>query len=290
MHKYRFPVNYFMTMSFPKRIFQNRKMFGWLKLTLLFIFINACLMVPVSLMLSSLKSFDIRNVAPELTSQIGDRFAARLQNARLSGGNLKGADSFSFSSKGTLLAVDLENKWSAQGGSYHKQISGVDNALIMQRSQFIITDKSGYGFEIHYPVRQAEWQAGNAKQLKATLGQLWLRQYKPLLLAILSLMSFAALMISNLILLGIFSFVLWLTGRSGFSAIRSFKEAVSIVMLSAGAPSIIAMILGVAGMNIATALLFQSIGLILMISLVFFRTHFQESSMKKQSQIKAVSG
>lgn len=144
----------------------------------------------------------------------------------------------------------------------------------------MISDENGFGFTLTYPKNESIMLTNDKSDLKVLVSQLWIRQYKPVYLAAAMLLCFIGLMFSNMILMGVMAFILWLTKHSKISDIHSFREAVAIVVMSAGWPSITALIFSLFSFDFGSMIMIQSIGLVLMISLVFWKTRFQNVRQK----------
>ncbi|WP_100487462.1 DUF1189 domain-containing protein [Sporolactobacillus pectinivorans] len=271
----RFPINYFANMFKPKQIFVQRNAFNWWKLAFLFVFISACLMMPLTLQLYTIKTIPVSILAPSMSKMMNQDFTAQLQHCSIADGILHGT-SYQQENGRNLLAIDPGNKWRVSGSTYHRSIRHFDNALVFQKKQLIISDQNGFGFTVLYPKETNFLFDGGKINMGNQIGQLWVRQYKADFFGAISLLSFAGLLISSMLLMGTMTFILWLTKRSKMSDIHSFRESASIIMMSAGLPSIAALIVSLIAFNFGTMMMIQSFGLVLMIAFVFWKTRFQD--------------
>lgn len=270
-----FPINYLVSMSNLQRIFDYRANFQWWKLAFLFLFINGCLMMPLSLHLSTVTQAPLSLIAPTVNTTING--STRLSAGTIKQGELTGAANVKRSVKNLLIATDPEDGLKISGGRYHQSVEGYKNALIFQRHRLVLADQNGFGFAIAYPKNKSFSLTNPSGGAKALVSELWMNQYKPIYVAFASLLSFAVLFVSNIILMSAMTLILWLTKFSRISDIGSLREAAAIIIMSAGWPSIAALCLSLFSFDYGSLMMIQSIGLVLIISLVFWKTHFQEN-------------
>jgi maltodextrin utilization protein YvdJ len=270
-----FPINYLVSMSSLKRIFEERTRFQWWKLVFLFLFINGCLMMPISIHLSSVTQAPLSLVAPTVDRTVTGN--VRLDGAIKEGELTGAAEAKKMVDNRVLVATDPKNTLKVSGSQYHHSVSGYKSVLVFQNHHLVLTDQNGYGFVIDYPKHKDLSLTGHKGGVKTLVSELWMAQYKPIYVAVVSLLSFAALLVSNIILMSAMTFILWLTKYSKISDIRSLREAAAIVITSAGWPSIAALFLSLFSFDYGSLIMIQSIGLVLVISLVFWKTHFQNN-------------
>jgi maltodextrin utilization protein YvdJ len=272
----KFPLNYLVSMSNLQWIFDYRTNFQWWKLAFLFLFINGCLMMPLSFHLSTVTQAPLSLIAPTVNNTVNGN--TRLSTGIIEQGELTGAANVKrLVNKNLLIATDPKNDLKISGGRYHQSVEGYKNALIFQKHQLILTDQNGFGFAIAYPKNKSFSLTNYSGGVKALVSELWMNQYKLIYVAFASLLSFAVLLVSNIILMSAMALILWLTKFSRISDIGSLREAAAIIIMSAGWPSIAALCLSLFSFDYSSLIMIQSIGLVLVISLVFWKTHFQEN-------------
>lgn len=279
-NKKGFPINYLVSMSSLQRIFDERSCFHWWKLAFLLLFINGCLMMPIALHLSTVKSVPLSLIAPTIDKTINTKFVSQIRGISIENGTLSAMSSHEQKSGNRLLAIDPSNTLKINGSGFHQSVKDFESVLVFQRHRLVISDENGFGFTLTYPKNESIMLTNDKSDLKVLVSQLWIRQYKPVYLAAAMLLCFIGLMFSNMILMGVMAFILWLTKHSKISDIHSFREAVAIVVMSAGWPSITALIFSLFSFDFGSMIMIQSIGLVLMISLVFWKTRFQNVRQK----------
>ncbi|MET1248125.1 hypothetical protein ABWW58_04950 [Sporolactobacillus sp. STCC-11] len=279
-----FPINYLVSMSSLKRIFENRARFQWWKLVFLFLFINGCLMMPISIHLSSVTQAPLSLVAPTIDRTVSGN--VKFLDGVIKEGKLTGAsETKKMVDNSVLVATDPKNKLNVAGSQYHHSVIGYKNALTFQSDHLVLTDQNGYGFVIDYPKHKALSLTDHMGGVKALVSELWMDQYKPIYVVVVSLLSFAVLLVSNIILMSVITFILWLTKYSKLSDIRSLREAAAIVIMSSGWPTIAALLLSLFSFDYGSLIMIQSVGLVLVISLVFWKTHFQNNRKVKSRHL-----
>ncbi|MFD2618652.1 DUF1189 domain-containing protein [Terrilactibacillus laevilacticus] len=284
----RFPTNYLVFMWSPKRIFAVRRHLSWWKLAFIFIFITGCLMMPLTLQLSKMKTVPFSVIAPSVNKTINSDFAEQMKGHTIKNGNLSPFFEYKQKNGRNLLAIDPSSKWKVSGYDYHHSIHGFKNSLVFQTNQVVISDQNGFGFTVSYPKHRILTFSGDKSNMKVLISELWVNQYKQDYLGVMTLICFVGLMISNLILMGMLSFILWITKFTKTTDIHTFKEAVTVVFMCAGCPTITALLISLFSFNLGTMILIQSFGLVIMITLVFWKTHFQNEQFEKKQHLKVV--
>ncbi|WP_018664777.1 DUF1189 family protein [Heyndrickxia acidiproducens] len=276
---HKFPANYFSHLYSPAKMFHNRNALSWWNIIIVFLFLTACLVAPVSLSFARMDSLPLSRIAPNLNEAVNNQYNGEPAAISIQNGMLEANRPVTIKNKQTLLAINPGQPVSISGDRYHKKVKGFENALILQKKQLTLADQNGFGFTVQYPRQQEKQVIRNADDLAAWAAALWYQQYQVILIPLLSGLAFVLLGLSNLILMGACAFILWLTRFSGFSGIRSLKQAVSIVLFAAGIPSIAAMLAGFARTDPAGFMMIQSLGMVLIIALIFFKTKFQPEDM-----------
>lgn len=275
----RFPINYFANIFSPVKMYWHRRDLGWLKIALVFIFLNACLIAPLSLSFARTESFELGRIMPNLYEAVKTGYSGPAVNMKINNGILQ-AQAYELVDGDTLISINANEDFSVSGDQYHKKVDHYKNALVFQKNRLILTDENGFGFSVRYPQNDAGKKVRNGDDLAAFAGELWFQQFKVNLIPLISGSMLAMLFSSNFVLMGAVSLILWLTKFSSYSGIQTFKQAATITMFAAGCPSILAMIAGFAGANITVLLMIQSLGIVIIIAFIFFRTKFlSEESM-----------
>ncbi|MEH6971455.1 DUF1189 domain-containing protein [Bacillus sp. JJ675] len=258
----RFIIRFLKAAASPSGACRCRRTFSWLHILFLFSFLTACLMAPFAISFAKLERINVRPFLPSAIQDVNDRFAERLKGYQLKNGKLTGGETGFYEVEGrTLLAVDLKHRFKTSGENGHLHIKGYDNAIIFQPDRLIISDQNGTGFSVRYGKRDVKDM--NLYDLENMIGELWLAQYKPMIM----LLAFSAILISRLLLTGILAGGLWITKRSKMTGIASFKEAAALAVSCSAIPVFAAALAGLIHFDFITVLLIDTCGVILMISL-----------------------
>ncbi|MFT8390456.1 MAG: hypothetical protein ABF683_04170 [Sporolactobacillus sp.] len=273
----RFPINFFRVMPWPTRIFtQSRQFKGWQQLFLI-LFLTGCMALPLSLSLTRATHAPMTLIAPKIEQVLSQSTFKSLDGAVIRDGQLNTRAAFQSERMGVFVDIDPERTIQVTGSVYHRVIPGHAAALIFQKKQLILSQRDGFGFTVRYPADGVIRLDGSGAQLIHQIEQMWFVQYQSLYRIVLSCFGFAALLLTNCFLFLILTLLLWLTKWTKLSDIQSFRQASSIVILSAALPTLLASLLSLYQFNFGTMMLLQSAGLSLMIACVFFRTRFQNS-------------
>jgi Predicted integral membrane protein len=285
----RFPVNYFVSLWRPSKLFERRYIYKWWQLLFLFFFINGCLMVPATFQLMKMKTIPFSILAPDLSQHVDPGIVSQLAGHSIVNGRLLAQSAVSIKGQ-TITAIDLENKWPATGPNNHVKIRGFGNALVMHQDHLIISDRNGFGFRIDYPRGTTMTFNGSWENLSRRVSELWVRQYQNLFFGMLSLLEFSGMMIASLLVMGTTALILWMTRLTKMSDIHSFREAVAIVLMAAGIPTLATLIVSLISFDFGLMTMIESCGIVLMITFVFGTTHFQDTRRNTENRLAEHSG
>lgn len=285
----RFPVNFFMMAVSPTQIFRQRSLLKKWQIFFAFIFLNGCLMVPVMLQLAKTDSVPMELLAPGVAQELPQPFLNHLQKSAIQNGLLRESSPYHLIKKQTLYAIDPNGDYQAHGKIYHSMVKGFRRALIFQQNRLILTDTKGFGFIVPYMGNNLHFN-NHSVDLETAISRMWLAANRPLYLEVLAAFCFIGLLLSNILLLGALSIILWMTKWTKISDIHSLKEAGSVVSVSAGIPTFVSLFVSLLSFNYGTMMLTQSAGLVLMIALVFLKTRFQDASVIRNHVIGCSGG
>ncbi|HWJ79355.1 MAG TPA: DUF1189 family protein [Niallia sp.] len=278
-----FLMQYFRSIITPTNVFKGKNILTWPKMMILFIFIIACLMLPTSIQMAKLTSFPFEFLFPGTANLITEDFAKALSTKEIEDGKLVGLTSeYIEADDKDVIAIDVKDHFQLVGEDQTVSIEGYNNAVIFKEDYAIITNENGYGFQLFYPTNKEKYPFNieSKEDVMQYLGSIWYQQNKALLLPILlSLIAFLYIAL-NVLQYVFMSLVLWLTKKSNITHINTFKEASNIVMNAAGLPTILAVLYGFIQFDVATLIMIQSIGTVLMIAFAFFKTGFKEHGYK----------
>ncbi|MBC1291619.1 DUF1189 family protein [Listeria booriae] len=268
MMKRGFPMDFFWGMCSPKRMFASRKLFGWGKLVIIFVFLTACLMIPVSLNFAKQDSFDLESLMPNMMNQVSDGFVDELTaNYTLKNGTLSGQDNMDVATKTGVAMVNLDGT----------TLPDVKNMVVLGKSSMELRDSSGYAFTVKYTDDATLTDVSSMADMQAFISGQWYVQNKAFVFLTMVAMLGSVLFASSLMLALFAALFIWFTKRNQMSEIASYKEALSLTLLALGLPTIFAAVIGTIYFDITVMMAIQSLGMVLLIAFTFIKTRFRQT-------------
>ncbi|WP_407370354.1 DUF1189 domain-containing protein [Carnobacterium sp.] len=279
-----FPLNYFKSIWSPSKVFRNRHKLNWIQIFVVLLFVNSLLMIPVSLNYMKMDTFPVEGTLPGSFGLIDETVVLKLQEGKYENGTLALPESFSFSSaNGTVSALLTENELVEALTS--------ENTLIFQRNEFLIKEGSQDVSTIPYTKDFDLTKVTNGTELKDVLSRQWFIKNKGYTIATLMFLVFTITLISTFFLTFGSAIFLYLTKKSQFSSIKTYKESVNLLINCIGLPSFIGLLIGLIQFDIIILLMIQSVGLVVMLLFVFYQTKFNdatnEKNLKKHLEVTA---
>ncbi|WP_260484985.1 DUF1189 family protein [Listeria booriae] len=263
-----FPMDFFWGMCSPKRMFASRKLFGWGKLVIIFVFLTACLMIPVSLNFAKQDSFDLESLMPNMMNQVSDGFVDELTaNYTLRNGTLSGQDNMDVATKTGVAMVNLDGT----------TLPDVKNMVVLGKSSMELRDSSGYAFTVKYTDDATLTDVSSMADMQAFISGQWYVQNKAFVFLTMVAMLGSVLFASSLMLALFAALFIWFTKRNQMSEIASYKEALSLTLLALGLPTIFAAVIGTIYFDITVMMAIQSLGMVLLIAFTFIKTRFRQT-------------
>ncbi|MBC1210519.1 DUF1189 family protein [Listeria booriae] len=268
MMKRGFPMDFFWGMCSPKRMFASRKLFGWGKLVIIFVFLTACLMIPVSLNFAKQDSFDLESLMPNMMNQVSDGFVDELTaNYTLRNGTLSGHGNMDVATKTGVAMVNLDGT----------TLPDVKNMVVLGKSSMELRDSSGYAFTVKYTDDATLTDVSSMADMQAFISGQWYVQNKAFVFLTMVAMLGSVLFASSLMLALFAALFIWFTKRNQMSEIASYKEALSLTLLALGLPTIFAAVIGTIYFDITVMMAIQSLGMVLLIAFTFIKTRFRQT-------------
>ena len=104
------------------------------------------------------------------------------------------------------------------------------------------------------------------------------------IVATYSFMVSGMLLLMNVLLILGTAFFMYLAGKYSEMEIDSFKESVNMILNAMGLPVFASLVLGLFLPEITTMMSVQSMGLVVMIVLLYFKTRFSEAYIQSQEE------
>lgn len=277
-----FPLNYFKSIWSPKQIFKNRHQLNWFQIFVVLLFVNSLLMIPVALNYVKMDTFPVEDTLPGSFGLIDEAVVLKLQAGNYQNGTLKLPESFVLSTENGMVSGLLTE-------SETDEALSADNALLFQETEFVIKEGDQSLETIPYTKDFDLSKVTTVAELKEALSRQWFIKNKAYTVATLMSLVFSITLVSTLFLTFGSAIFLYLTKKSKFSSINSYKESVNLLTNCIGLPSFVALLLGLIQFDIIIMLMIQSVGLVMMLLIVFYQTRFNDKTSGKEVK-KAFGG
>ncbi|EDP67204.1 hypothetical protein CAT7_00346 [Carnobacterium sp. AT7] len=277
-----FPLNYFKSIWSPKQIFKNRHQLNWFQIFVVLLFVNSLLMIPVALNYVKMDTFPVEDTLPGSFGLIDEAVVLKLQAGNYENGTLKLPESFVLSTENGMVSGLLTE-------SETDEALSADNALLFQETEFVIKEGDQSLETIPYTKDFDLSKVTTVAELKEALSRQWFIKNKAYTVATLMSLVFSITLVSTLFLTFGSAIFLYLTKKSKFSSINSYKESVNLLTNCIGLPSFVALLLGLIQFDIIIMLMIQSVGLVMMLLIVFYQTRFNDKTSGKEVK-KAFGG
>lgn len=259
-----FPIRYFSIISSPTKIFKKRQTFTWWMLALIFLFLTSLLMVPVSLhFVTNQVVIPLTEVIPNTEPLLNDQVAVGLQEV---GG------------KSTTLTELAQTEAGIVGTNLDEEtINNYPVVISFNEDNWFVKDTSAgkdVSLTMDYIPEYDFFTASSGQALQTLVNKSFFEtNYVPLVTSNMFNIWLILFLMTGILVIGA-SFFLWLTRKSQFSTIHDFKESVTISLLALSLGSVLAMVYGIVSFNIVTMLTIQSIAFLLILLLIYVKTHF----------------
>lgn len=269
MTKLPFPFNYFVNIVTPKRVFLGRKALTKGQLFVIFIFITALALIPVTVNMARSTNFQLAEIMPDTFKQVDHDTLMTLQNTGFQDGHLSVEGSRMINSKGTVGFNLSEDEMK-------KLKSGIN----FGETAMVLKDQSGYEFTVNYTKDFNPGTFKSSEELKQGISSQWLTQNKAFVAFTMMLMSASLILVSNLILVVGGAFFVWMTKKNHLSSIGTYQESLNLILNGLGLSTLLGMVAGLVSFDMTLVLSIQSFGLVLMLLGVFVTTRFNDSYAK----------
>lgn len=267
----KFPLSYFNQIWTPKRSFKGRHQLNWLQLVIILVFLTSVLMIPVALNFVKMDSYPIDESYPDTFELIDDTVAAALQKTTIINGTLQMQPESEYKSKNGIVSIGSSEVQA-------KQKLKETNALVFTKNRFYLKNKEVPVSNVQYTKDFDLSSANSVKEIKAELSRQWFIQNRGYVMGSLMFLVFSILFVSTIFIVFGSAFFLYLTRKNSFSSIKTYKESMNLVLNALGLPTLVALISAFVQFDIVVMLTIQSLGIVLMILMVFYQTKFNDKA------------
>lgn len=265
MKKMVFPINYFTCTINAKAMFKGRHNLKWIELIIVFIFLNALLLIPIPFFYNSQSSVNVKTFMPNVYKLMNNKALIKsVRDGHYSAPKRQfrfGRAKILYQNHSELVGINLNSD----------QYNRKSTALVLKNKSFTIK-KNNKSFRTMY-------QSGlnPHDNVRNFLLNSWYLENKGLIsISMLTILGVIVMMINIFVIFGT-AFILYLSHRSNISDINTYKEALNLTVNAYGLGCLIAMVFGLWHFNILVTILLPSVILVLMILWIYATTHFLDS-------------
>ena len=277
-----FPLTYFNTIWTPRQIFKKRHKLNWLQLVFILFFLTSLLMIPVSLNFLKMETYPIEESYPEAFKLMDKSVVRAFQQATNEKGVLVTEPGVSVVKDNGVMSITESN-------SVIQKALKAENALIFSKNEFVLKNKGVPVSNIPYTKDFNPSQINSVEDMKEAVSRQWFFQNRVYVIGSLLLLVFSILFVSTILIVLGSAVFLYLTKKNSFSSIKTYKESVNLILNALGIPTLLALISSFIQFDIVVMLTIQSIGLALMILMVFYTTRFNDK-VPVRNNIKVAGG
>lgn len=268
-----FPLNYFKSIWSPTKSFKNRHQLNWFQIFIVLLFVNSLLMIPVSLNYMEMDTYPVEGTLPNSFGLIDETDVLNLQEGTYENGTLDLPSSFvRTSDKGTVAGLLSDTEM--------EQALDAENALVFQKDAVIIKEGDQTVSTVPYTKDFDLSKVTNVNDAKESLSRQWFIKNRGYVVATLMFLVFSITFVSTIFLTFGSAVFLYLTKKSDYSSIKTYKESVNFISNCMGLPTLIALIIGLIQFDIVVMLMIQSVGLVVMLLLAFYQTRYNDEAKK----------
>lgn len=264
-----FPLNYFSQLRSPKHIFAGRKQLSWPNFSLIFLFLVSLMVMPITLYYANqVKEIPLEQflTVNQLIDQNG---ATRFSQLKVSEGKLKSSKSIIYHTDELMIGVGLTKEQQKENGTF----------IDFEKNHWTIQQNEGGQIRNYQMNYQSTFRPGSVKTPEAF--QIFLEKEfyasnrSTIILSYSISLGILLFIMTGLILFGA-SFFLWMTRKSQFSSIQTFKESANLMLQVIGIGSILAALVGFIHFDFVWMLGIQSTIAVLLLLWIFAKTRFKD--------------
>ncbi|HIZ71509.1 MAG TPA: DUF1189 family protein [Candidatus Atopostipes pullistercoris] len=273
-----FPINYFKSVWSPIQAFKNRHQLNWFHLVIVLLFLNGLMTIPVTMNYTKLDSISFERFYPNAVKIIDNTNINALGDIDYQNGEMLFKEPFISENEFGIMAggLSLDDK---------ENLLEKDQYILFEPNQLIIKESNMAEASILYTKDFSLQGFTQAEEVVNEISRQWFKQNKIFIVMIFSVMISAFLFVIVLFLTLGSAFFLYLTKKSSLSSIKTFKESVNLILNLLTLPTIIAMIFSLFHFDITLMLSIQTLGLVLMLIIVYYKTKLNDNNILNTEQM-----
>lgn len=270
-----FPFNYLTTIFSAVKCYVNRNYLKIWQIILIIFLMNSFMILPMSLQIGRTDRADLNDFVPEAMSVLDGKVIESLNNIEVVNNQLQISEIQIIHEDATHTAAisptreDAENLLNGRIG------------IVFTSDSFIISEEGTPVIQQVYTGSDSMNDVETPEQLAELMSLQWFGSNRSSIVLTNFIYTWILVITSILILLLGAAFFLSLMRKSRAYHIRSFREAVTIILNCMGLPTVGAMIIGFITGNAVHMLSAHGIFLIIMLMTVYWKTHFNDDYVSK---------
>lgn len=264
-----FPINYFKSVGTPTRAFKNRHKLNWLQLIIVLFFLNGLMTIPVTLNYTNLNFIPLEEFYPNAIQIIDEKSIQVIQDSKFDSGQMFIESPFIIENEYGIAAGGIES-------NFEEELLQAENYIFFEENQFLIKEA---GTPLTTILYTKDFQLDNfetEEEIKNEMSRQWFNQNRVLIVLFFSLMISAYMFVMTLMIVLGSALFLYFTKKSTVTSISTYKESINLVLNSLTLPTIVAMISGILQFDVTIMITIQTIGLIVMLFVIYYKTYFND--------------
>lgn len=267
-----FPLNYVKSIWAPLIAFKNRFKLNWLMIIVVILFLNALMVIPVTLNYAEMDSFPLEEYYPTAGALIDDEVVDELQKVDVSEGEMTIPEAFHIENEhgevvGGLSIDELETQVSSP------------NFIAFQENQLVIAEEGLPTATVLYTRDVSFGEMETQDQVVAEITRQWFNQNRVLIVLIFSFLISTVLLFMLLFLVFGSAFLLYLTKKGHLTTITTYKESVNLILNSIGIPTFVSMLFGIFYFDLYIMVTIQTIGLVIYLIWIWYKVQFNDNRL-----------
>lgn len=268
-----FPLNYVKNIWSPLKAFKNRFVLTWPMMIVVIIFLNALMVIPVTLNYAEMESFPLEEYYPIAASQlVDDQVLDELQTVDVNEGQLSIPEPFQVENAygevvGGLSLDEIENHISSP------------NFIAFQENQLIIAEEGLPTATVLYTRDVSFGEMETKEEIVEEISRQWFNQNRVLIVLIFSFLISTFLLFMLLFLVFGSSFLLYLTKKGSLTTIKTYKESVNLILNSLAVPTFLAMLFGLFYFELYIMVTIQSLGMAAYLFWIWYKVQFNDQRL-----------
>ncbi|WLR88430.1 DUF1189 family protein [Streptococcus iniae] len=268
--KKHFPISYFAYSMTPKAIFSHLDSFRWWQNFLLIVFLNALIMIPVTLHYAQLKTYSVEKIVNRALDPITDKTFLAFSQGEITANRYQGNSQLIRDGQVALAVLPSPQEKERLKAKKLRHI-------ILTEKRWIFVTPEGKMMTAQVSGKEMSLkQFKDVKAVKQFINDQWYQSNKASLLAYL-LLSFSLLIyFATFLVIGLGTLFLSLSRKSRLFDIKSYSECFGLMVNCFALPTLVSVGISLFASNPLFVMHTQVFGTLLMLTLVFYKTHFRD--------------